>query len=279
MTMKRSVLIPTDFSDNAWNAIIYALKLYVNEPCSYYLLHAWSVPDSKDRTYVTSHYVDNLRANALQQLTELKDKAEKANKNTKATFTTVFSTDSMKKSVELAVTEHQIDVIVMGTKGATGSKEIFFGSHTVSLLKMKLCPILVVPDKFHFVKPKKIAFPTDFKRFYGEELLPIKQLAKLFNSKIRIVHITENKNLTKIQDYNLAMLKVYLEHYPHSFHWITGDAKKTEGINVFIEALNIDILAMINYKHSFIEGIVKEPIVKKIGFQPTVPFFVVPCVI
>jgi nucleotide-binding universal stress UspA family protein len=167
----------------------------------------------------------------------------------------------------------------MGTKGATGSKEIFFGSNTVKLLKTKLCPILVVPKEFDFVVPKKIAFSTDFKRFYGEELLPIKHLAKLFNSNIRIVNITENKNLTKTQDYNLAMLKVYLENYSHSFHWITGDAKKTQGINVFIKELNIDILTMINYKHSLIERILREPIVNKISFQPTVPFFVIPCVI
>ena len=276
--MNRAILIPTDFSENAWNALIYALNLYVNEPCSYYLLHAWSVSNPEDRTYITAHYVDNLKATALQQLTELKDKAEKANNNTKATFTTIFSTDNLKNATEAAITEHAIDVIVMGTKGTTGSKEFFFGSNTVKLLKMKLCPILVVPDAYDFIEPKEIAFPTDFKRFYGEELLPIKQLAKLFNSKIRIAHITESRNLTKMQDYNLAMLKVYLEDFPHRFHWIPDNSKKTQGINDFIEEFNINILAMINYEHSFIEGIVKEPIVKKIGFHPIVPFFVIPCV-
>ncbi len=277
--MKRSILIPTDFSDNAWNAFVYASKLYANEACVFYFLHAWSLSDSTTRTYITTAFVDTLEEETLKRLNKLKDRAERTTHNTNNTFTSIFSGDSLRSAIKTAVKEHQIDIIVMGTKGATGSKEILFGSNTVNLLKTELCPILVVPKEFDFVIPKKIAFPTDFKRFYGEELLPIKHLAKLFNSKIRIVNITENKNLTKTQDYNLAMLKVYLENYSHSFHWITGDAKKTQGINVFIKELNIDILAMINYKHSLIERIVNEPIVNKIGFQPIVPFFVIPCVI
>lgn len=277
--MKRSILIPTDFSDNAWNAIIYALQLYANEDCAFYFLHAWSLSGSTTRTYITTEFVDTLKEETINRLNKLKDKAKSTTHNTKHTFISIFSSDSLTSAIEKAVKVHHIDMIVMGTKGATGSKEIFFGSNTVKLIKTKLCPILVVPNEFGFVIPKKIAFPTDFKRFYGEELLPIQQLATLFNSKIRIVHITENKNLTKTQDYNLAMLKVYLENYSHSFHWVKGDAKKTQGITIFIEELDINILAMINYKHSFIENIIKEPVVNKIGFHPTVPFFVIPCLI
>jgi nucleotide-binding universal stress UspA family protein len=277
--MNRSILIPTDFSDNAWNAIVYALKLYANETCSFYFLHAWSLSGSTTRTYITTEFVDTLEEEALNRLNNLKDKAKSTIPNTKHTFATIFSSDSLTSAIENAVKALEIDTIVMGTKGATGAKEIVFGSNTVKLIKTKLCPILVVPNTFNFVEPKKIAFATDYKRFYGEELLPIKHLAKLFNSKIRIVHITENKNLTKTQDYNLAMLKAYLENYPHSFHWITGDVNKTKSITVFIEELHINILAMINYKHSFIENIIKESVVNKIGFHPTVPFFVIPCLI
>ena len=277
--MKRSILIPTDFSDNAWNAIVYALKLYSNEVCTFYFLHSWAVSREIISTYVAVHYVNTLEEDALKQLTELKDMAESANTNANHTFDIILNKESLRNAIETAVKKHNIDLIVMGTKGATKAKEIFFGSNTVDLLKMKLYPILVVPDEFDFVEPKQIAFSTDFNRFYGEELLPIKRLSELYNSKIRIVHITKESNLSKTQDYNLAMLNVYLENYPHSFHWMPDYAKKTEEINDFIEELDINILAMINYKHSFIESIINEPVVNKIGFHPTVPFFVIPCVI
>jgi MinD superfamily P-loop ATPase len=54
-------------------------------------------------------------------------------------------------------------------------------------------------------------------------------------------------------------------------------AKKTQEINDFIEELGVNILVMINYKHSLIESIVKEPVIKKIGFKPIIPVLVIPC--
>ena len=53
-------------------------------------------------------------------------------------------------------------------------------------------------------------------------------------------------------------------------------AEKATEINHFIEELEIDILAMVNYKHSFIEKIINEPVIKKIGFHPNIPFLVIP---
>jgi nucleotide-binding universal stress UspA family protein len=184
----------------------------------------------------------------------------------------------MLDAIETAIKKHNIDLVVMGTKGATKAKGVFFGSNTIHIIKkMKLCPILIVPDEFDFIEPKQIAFPTDFNRFYGDELLPLKQLSELFNSKIRIIHISAEDNLTESQDYNLAMLKANLEDYPHTFHWMSDYGKIEQAIKDFIEELDINMLTMIHYEHSFIESIIKEPIIKKIGFQPTVPFLVIPC--
>jgi hypothetical protein len=53
-------------------------------------------------------------------------------------------------------------------------------------------------------------------------------------------------------------------------------AKKTNEIVDFIKDLKIDLLAMVNYKHGFIENIIKEPIIKKMGMHPIIPFLVIP---
>jgi nucleotide-binding universal stress UspA family protein len=276
--MKRSILIPTDFSDNAWNAIVYALKLYANEVCDFYFLHAWSVSGTTSRTYITTHFADTLEEDSLKQLTEIKEMAERANSNSNHSFNIISAKGKVNVAIEKTIKKHNIDLVIMGTRGVTTTKEVFFGSNVIATInKMKLCPILVVPDKFEFVEPKQIAFPTDFNRYFGEELQPIKRISELYDSKIRIVHITKETNLSKKQDYNLCMLKVNFENHAHSFHWMPDYADKTQEINDFIEELGINILAMINYEHSFIERIINEPIVNKIGFRPTVPFLVIPC--
>ena len=98
----------------------------------------------------------------------------------------------------------------------------------------------------------------------------------LYNSRIRIVHIEKEKNLSDIQQDNMEALKNYLIDFEHSFHWMPDYTNMSNVINVFIEELKIDMLVMVNYKHSFLENINNEPVVANIGFHPTVPFLVIP---
>ncbi|MCD2259624.1 universal stress protein [Psychroserpens luteolus] len=274
--MKKNILFPTDFSDNAWSAIVYALKLYAEVECKFYFLHSTKMSVSTMSNF-SNKLLKVMSENAMKELVELKTMAEVSNANANHEFEIILSSSDIETAVKSSIKKYQIDLMVMGTKGATGAKEFFFGSNTVRIIKkVKGCPILVVPDEFNFVPPKQIAFPTDYTRFYDDkELRPLKDLADLFDSKILPVCILSKDKLTDIQDYNMTMLKNYLEHYNTSFHFMPNYAKKTDEINDFIALLEVDMLAMINYKHSFIESIIKEPIIKKIGFHPIIPFLVI----
>lgn len=274
--MRKKILFPTDFSDNAWSAAVYALNLYAHEKCTFYFLNATKVTVSR-MSNMTNKLSKIMEVNALKELTELKEMAEASNTNVKHEFNSILSPDDLNTAIEKAVKKFSIDLVVMGTKGATKAKGLFFGSNTVNTIeKIKLAPVLVVPDEYDYVEPKQIAFPTDYNRTYGEVLLPLKHMASLFNSKLRIVHINEKDKLTAAQSNNLEMLKLYLKDYSCSFHWMPEYAKKTQEINNFIDELDINLLVMVNYKHSFIEDIIKEPVIKKIGFQPLIPLLVIP---
>lgn len=276
--MSYNILLPTDFSGNALSAINYTLKLFSNVSCTFYLQHSWSFSSSTSRTFITSHYIDLLKETSKMKLYDLKDQIETTNSNPNHKFKVIFSYDALLETIKAAVEKHKIDLVAMGTKGASKTKAFFFGSNTVSIVnKMKLCPVLIVPDEFNFIEPKQLAFPTDFNRFYGEELLPLTHIAKLFNSTIRILHITEQDKLTQIQNYNLESLKNYLKNRSSSFHWMPDYAKKTQEINDFIQEMDINILVMINYKHSLIENIIKEPVIQKIGYKPIIPVMIIPC--
>jgi len=274
--MKKNILLPTDFSDNAWSAVVYALKLYEEELCTFYFLHSTKMKVST-MSNMSNKLLRVMAENAMNELSELKELAETSNANANHNFEIILSSNDLLHSMETIIEKNNIDMVVMGTKGATGAKEIVFGSNTVnSIKKIKNCPVLAVPDEFDFVIPEQIAFPTDFNRLYGAELQPLLDLADLYNSKIRVLHINKEDNISEAQDYNLDQLKLALENYKYSFHWMPDYSKKDVAIKDFIDELNIDILVMINYKHSFIESLVKEPVIKKLGFQPTIPFLVIP---
>jgi len=274
--MKRIVL-PTDFSDNSWSAVVYAMKLFSEESCTFYFLHSTLIK-ALIFSNLSSKLLETIRDDAMKELLELKIQAEKSNTNTNHVFEVVLSTDGLVEAIEDTVKSHKIDIVVVGTKGATGAKEFFFGSNTVKLIeRMKSCPVLVVPDDYNFIVPKQLAYPTDFNRYFSEkELRPLKDLVTLYASKIRILHINVEEKLNAFQKFNMFKLDEYLKQYEHSFHWMPYYTKKEKEINSFIQELEIDMLAMVNYKHSLIEYIVKEPVIKKLGFHLTIPFLVIP---
>ena len=275
--MRNNILLPTDFSDNAWSAAVYALKLYAKEECTFYFLHSTKLKVSR-MSNISNKLTQVMAENATKELIELKEMAENANANANHKFNIILSIDDLQTAIETAIKKHNINLLVMGTKGATKTKEIFFGSNTVrTIKKTKLCPALIVPDELDYILPKQIAFSTNFERFYDDkELRPLKKMAALHNSKIRAVCVQQEGKLSDIQNYNATMLQKHLHDFEVSFHFMPNYAKKAIEIKDFIEELDINILAMVNYKHSFIESIINEPIIKKIGFHPIVPFLVIP---
>ncbi|GGK18036.1 hypothetical protein GCM10007962_10270 [Yeosuana aromativorans] len=275
--MEKRILLPTDFSDNSWSAIVYALKLYKDEACVFYFLNSIAVEGST-MANLSNKLLKIMKENALRELLELKDMAEKSNINSNHRFEIIISTKDLNPAIEMAVKTYEIELIIMGTQGATGAEEFLFGTNTVHLINnLRTCPVLILPEEFDFAEPKQIAFPTDFNHFYSEkEIEPLLKLADLYNAKIRVVHINVEESLDELQQYNLIVLKSFLQNYEHSFHWMPNYAKKTTEIKDFITELGIDILVMVNYKHGFFEKLIKEPVIKKMGSQPMVPFLVVP---
>ncbi|MFL1012188.1 universal stress protein [Flavisericum labens] len=275
--MSRHILLPTDFSDNAWNATVYALKLFEDEVCTFYFLNSTYIRVSM-LSNLSNKLLNTMKDEAFKELADLKNLAETSNANANHDFQIILSTDELEEAVKKVVRQRSIDFVVMGTKGATGAKEYFFGTNTVHIAKtLKICPVLIVPEDYDFIVPSQIAFPTDYNRFYNEiELGPIKELADLYNSKIRVVHIHDNDELNEVQNHNLKALQNALSDYQYSLHWMPNYAKKAVEIHDFVEELNVNILVMVNYKHSFIENILNEPVIKKIGFQTKIPFLVIP---
>jgi nucleotide-binding universal stress UspA family protein len=274
--MKNNILLPTDFSENAWSATEYATKLFANEDCNFYFLHASQPPSG--RISVSSTKLARVMAdNDLKSLSEFKAKAENTFPNSKHKFNILLSQNDLFDAIEVTISQHGIDLVIMGTKGASRSEDLFFGSNTVNVIKrIKSSAVLMIPDGFNFVKPKQIAFPTDFNRSYGKEIEYVKQMCGLYKSKISVVHISDNLELSEAQHEQQKALESVLEHIPHSFNSVLDSGKKEHAIKDFIEEHDIDILAMIYYTHSFLEYVIKEPVIKRIGFHPTIPFLVIP---
>jgi nucleotide-binding universal stress UspA family protein len=99
--------------------------------------------------------VDDLQKESLKNLSELKLQAVFVNDNANHDFEIISSEEELKNAVHKVIEEHNIDIVIMGTKGASNAIENFMGSNTVHVLKkIKDCPVLVIPEELEFVIPK-----------------------------------------------------------------------------------------------------------------------------
>ncbi|MGB5459442.1 MAG: universal stress protein [Eudoraea sp.] len=278
----KNVLLLTDFSNNAWNAIFAALKMHEHMECHFLLLNTYEPSfanilgdKSKERLGVI---YDSLAKNSSIELDKILQYLEKNHANKNHTFEKRSVSNDMVNAVKEICNEKDIDLIVMGTKGATGAKEIFMGSNTVELIKMiNSCPIFAVPSEHDFKGLNKILFPTEYTRPYTKyELKPLTELATTWNSEILIVHIAQEFSLNDEQLSNKKVLIKRLGNVEHSFHNVEIEVSVADSISKFAIESRADIIVLINYKHTFIEKLTREAVVKKVGFHTQIPLLVLP---
>src|SRR5690606_5096097 len=276
----KNILLPTDFSDNSWNAIVYALKLYDGEECKFHLFNVYT-PAIYHVEYVLSYpaqygLVDAVRETALQGLNEIVDRISKEFTNPNHTFETVAWFDTLVFGVKELVDERHIDLIVMGTKGATGAKEVLFGSNTVQVLKRVKCPILAIPSGFEYESPHEILFPTDLEvNFQKTAIDLLAEMAATHHSRINAMHVSTGYGLTEIQEQHKKELENIFKNTAYLFHDVES-MEVVDAINTFQMKHKINLLAMVNNKHSFFENIFFKNTVNQIGFHLNIPLLVIP---
>ena len=173
----KKILLPTDFSKNANNAIAYAVQLFKEDQCTFYLLHtimpgSYSIASIDDGPS-TKVIEDVARRNAEGRLHEIVMEMKTKFANAKHTFEVIIAFNLLSSEVKVVVKERAIDLIVMGTKGATGAKEVFLGTNTMSTIKKVPVAVITIPEEFTFEKPKEILFTTDFKFSMENKYFPL----------------------------------------------------------------------------------------------------------
>ena len=279
----KSILIPTDFSENAWNAARYGLQLFDKEECTFYLLNTYTPAVASSR-FIAASVDGEMLENSAQGyskrgLQNFIKRIQQHFDNPKHKFKIISSFSFLADEIKEIIASHEIDLVVMGTKGASGIEEVFMGSNTVRIIKsVNNCPVLAVPQNFEFITPTEIAFATDFNRFYTKsELGPLLEMANAFKATIRIVHVQYKiMALTELQKFNLSMLRKYLKKAEHYVHTVSELSSISKSLEMFTKELDIHLLAMLNYQHSYMEKITREPVVKRLTFHTQIPLLVIP---
>lgn len=275
----KKILLPTDFSENAYNAVKYALQLFEKKECTFYLLNTYTpvLYDNEYLVYSSSQpTLTEIYSNkSLQGLERVLQRIERNYKNDKHSFKTISSFNLLSDEIKELVAEKEIDLVVMGTKGATGAREILFGTHTVHAIKKTRCPLLAIPAHYEYKPPRQILFPTDYEAELPKMLKILREIAILHSSTLNILHVFFKADLSQEQTTYKRALGQAFKNNAHHFFSIT-ERSVTNAIYDFQEENEMDMLAMVNNKKSFFENLLFTPVVNEIGFNVKVPFLVIP---
>ena len=159
----------------------------------------------------------------------------------------------------------------MGTKGKSNERDIVFGSQTFQVLKYVQCPVLAIPSNYTNTQPKRILFPTNYlipnKR---RELKLLSQIAKPYRSEIDVLYISKSDKLSMRQEDNKAFIQDILQDNDVKFR-IEDSKKIAETIKEYISKNNIDIIAMVNTQHSFLEDMLFPSEIDKVSLGLDIP--------
>ena len=276
----KKILLPTDFSTNAWNAIVYTVNYFKNEKCLFYILHTYTptfyrvdyMMGGPVNSAIPDKGVETAQAGLEKTLKDIKK--HYPNKNHQ--FKTISSFNILTDEIEEVTEREGIDIIAMGTQGATGAKEIFLGTHTVHVIKKAEIPVLAIPNGYAFKEINSIVFPTDFTRPYDPEALGfLVKMSKFQKAKLIVLNVKEDFVLTEKQNAHKNALDVFLETTDHSFEQVKGELMPN-AIHEYVEKHSIGLVAIMNRKHTFLHRLINKSTVDSIGYHSRIPFLTIP---
>jgi nucleotide-binding universal stress UspA family protein len=270
-----SILLPTDFSKNSMNAIKYALEFFKNQRTTFYFMHAYQ-NEFYDHEELTSREVfndvlDSIRNESHTNLENLISKVKDIAPNPNFIYHTISAYNTLVEEANLIADGKNIDLIIMGTKGKSDERHMIFGSQTFQVLKYVACPVLAIPSNYTNTQPKRILFPTDYMMPYKRrELKLLSVLAKSYRSRIDVLYVSTSHKLSIRQEDNKAFITDALsENEVNFFH--EDSRKVADTIKTYITEKNIDIIAMVNTQHSFLEDMLFPSNIDKVSLGLNIP--------
>lgn len=274
----RTILIPTDFSKNALQALKYAQELFKCERACFFVLHAYAEEVYGEYKTASQEGVGELKKEKGEQtkrkLDQILEPVMGIPPNPLHNFEIIASFDNLVDGINDLVDEMNIDLVVMGTKGETSDHKTTFGSYTIEVFKYVKCPVLAVPEDFEYRQPKTVLFPTDYMLPYKRrELKLLDDLTGKFKSEVRCLYITDFDELSPRQEDNKRFLEGTLSR-SYVFFETTPIKNRAEAIMDHIEQKKADMLVMVNSRHSFFEDMLYRSTVDLLSLKLKIPFLV-----
>jgi nucleotide-binding universal stress UspA family protein len=204
----KNILTPTDFSETALLAIEHSAFMARISKATLHLLHVIKISEfayTINNPAAPGYSIQEVENFSLQKLDEI---AAVLKVKYGININTSISKGNPAEEIEIAVTNFNVDVVIMGTHGASGFNEYFIGSNAHKTIKKCHCPVLTVQ-----VDSKKIGFhdivlPVENTYHSLEKVNKTVDLAKLYAAKIHLLGVQHKQDETATKAFNMMLENV-----------------------------------------------------------------------
>lgn len=271
----KNILLPTDFSENSKNAIRFAMKFFEGETCTFYILNS-----QKPSSYITSDVLYGAPGDSIyngilndnkMELEKMIQFCESISEKENFTFFPKLDFDNIVDAVNQAVVLNNIELIIMGTNGATDAAEIIFGSNTLKIIRNVGCPVIAVPQGYTFSKIESVLLSLNYQYKVSEKSLSIiSEIVKKYKASLKILEIEEeNIELAAKRNYTEEVFKeIGFERYA------IKNIPAAMAINAFEQLIPVQLHAMIVERKSFLDRFIFGSETSKISYSSHIPLLV-----
>ena len=264
----KNIVVPTDFSSIANNALRYAIELANEFGSKIFLINGMDIVGS------TSIYTDVnniMHDTSIQKLTDSIEEMSQYRKGKTLLVPEVIRGDLTYSICDFAK-KVNADLIVMGTKGASELKEVFIGTIAQGVVSHSSIPVLVIPEEVRFERPKKIVLAVDEKPLQSKSTLSVcKGLASYFEANLELFHFNKAYEYRPLD----ASVGDSLRDVNYSTHEQFSSINSiNEAIQRYIGIEEPDMLVMIRRKRSFLSRLFHKSVTNKEIFRSKLPVLI-----
>lgn len=268
----RKILVPTDFSDVAENALKYAIEIATKFDGELLLYHLYSMNKKLDYDWDFAEdeqpYVKDLE----HKMSALKRKHEDVLTRKELSVQTKVEEHHIFTLFDTLAEKHEIDLIIMGSKGASGLEKVVFGSVAAEALDLATVPVIVVPPNISYHDLDQIVWATDLMDVSASAISPLQKLAERCSAHLTILNINSGKSNIESSQQIISHLK----NVETSYHEAPLSESINQSINQFIKSNKCDLLCMIRREKGFFESLFHRSITKEQVYNTQTPLLVLP---
>ncbi|PUZ26838.1 Nucleotide-binding universal stress protein, UspA family [Chitinophaga costaii] len=274
----KTILIPTDFSDTAYNAARYALDLARQAGTTRVVLyHAYEliIPDPEVPDHIPVIMPEELKEASDKGLALMHSKLQPI---LPAGVTLVCRSENQLLSafIDQVAREEQANLIVMGITGGSGLEELLLGSNALDVMKETHTPLIIVPNGATFTSIDTVVFACDFRKV--TENMPVrflKQLLQVFRARLFVVNVDhEKRHFTAQTPFETLVMDTLLADFNPEYRFLENE-NVVDGIISFAEAEKAGIIVTLPRQHGFLAGLFRRSHTRQLAFHSHIPLLVI----